>query len=215
MPDQLAAAGVPDLRMFSSLDLLASERLVSSVRDDPDRDRLRRIVGIDTVVTFGDPCPGTTLATLEQPRSTVCRLAALRPPYWLPASAALPDPGSTGSPIRPVDASVDPAGVIDGFREATIEAWDPTGDRFTVDAPADGWIWIDRAWWPAWRTEVDGHDVTSLRAMAGQLIPVPAGRHEIRQTLVPWEALVGLALGVLAGAAGCLWILVGRRRGAS
>lgn len=210
MPDQLAAAGVPDLRMFSSLDLQASDELLATVHDDPDREPLRRIVGIDTLVTFGDPCPGAPIATLDQPRSTVCRTPALKPPYWLPADAASPLAGSTGSPIRPVEATIDPGAVMAGAREATVASWDPSGDRFTIDAPADGWVWIDRSWWPAWRTTVDSRGVTPLRGLAGQLIPVAAGRHEIAQTLVPWEALSGLALGLLAVLASGLWIL---RRG--
>lgn len=213
MPDQLAMAGVPDLNMFSSLNLLASDRLLASVRDDPEADALRRAVGVDVVVTFDQaPCPGAPVAMLDQPRSAVCRLDALRPPYWLPADTATAVPGSTGSALQPAEATVDARRVISGAREAQVSAWDAAGDRFTIDAPAAGWIWIDRAWWPGWRTEVDGQAATALRAMGGQLVRIGAGRHVLTQSLVPWDALLGAGLALVALAAAGLWLRVSAAR---
>jgi hypothetical protein len=75
---------------------------------------------------------------------------------------------------------------------------DDAGLTATIDAPEAGWVWIDRAWWPAWYTTVDGAGVPVGRVLGGQLIHVDAGRHVIRQWLLPWEALIGLVLGVAA-----------------
>jgi hypothetical protein len=59
---------------------------------------------------------------------------------------------------------------------------------------------------------VDGVSVAALRALGGQLIPVTAGRHEIRQSLIPWEVLIGLVVAAGAIAIGVAWCLMGRRR---
>ncbi len=212
MPDQLAAAGVPDLRMFSSLDLQATETLLDDVRDPANGDALRRLVGIDVVAAFGDrACPGEPIGSLATLHVTVCRTDAARPPYWLPAGAVAPD-AAPGSLVRPQEATIDPATRIEDLRPATVASWTAGDGAFSVDAPADGWVWIDRAWWPAWRTEVDGAPVTALRALGGQLIPVTAGRHEIRQSLIPWEVLLGLVVAACAIAIGIAWCLMGRRR---
>ena len=79
-----------------------------------------------------------------------------------------------------------------------------------LDAPADGWVWLDRAWYPTWRLSVDGAPVEALRALGGQLIPVRAGQHEIRQDFVPWDALLGLAIGLIAIGVALLWVWRGR-----
>ena len=80
-----------------------------------------------------------------------------------------------------------------------------------VDAPEDGWVWIDRAWYPAWRTSVDGAPVEAVRAFGGQLVRSTPGQHEIRQDFVPWDALLGLAIGLIALAIGLVWVWRGRR----
>ena len=84
--------------------------------------------------------------------------------------------------------------------------------RATVAAPADGWVWIDRAWWPGWTTSVDGQPAETLQALGGQLVRVPAGIHEVAQVLVPWDALAGLAVGLVALAIAIAWAWRGRTR---
>ena len=91
-------------------------------------------------------------------------------------------------------------------------ARDPGTLTVEVDAPAAGWLWIDRAWWPAWRTTVDGTPVDAARAAAGQLVPVPAGASVVRQTFVPWDALLGLAIGVVATIGFLIWAFGSRAR---
>ena len=108
MPDQPAANGVADLRMFSSLNLRATDEVVAlAVRDDADGQAIRRLLGVDTVVTFAAPCPGVIVSTSGEDKATFCRdEAALRPPWWVP-SAAVPAWLPSTSPIRPTEASLD------------------------------------------------------------------------------------------------------------
>ncbi len=209
-PDRLAAAGVPDLAMFSSLDLLASDRLLDQVRNGPDAEAVRALTGIDVLVTFGRPCPGHHVRQLTQDAAVVCRIDAVSAPYWLPAEVVtFGDPAA--SPISPRDATIDPIRALPAVRpgEMTVEL---PGDLVAqVDAPAPGYVWIDRAWWPGWTVTVDGARVRPLRAMAGQLVPVDAGSHEVRLQLVPWDALVGLGAAVVATLLAASWVLRGRQ----
>ncbi|HSS36376.1 MAG TPA: hypothetical protein VLR93_08875, partial [Patescibacteria group bacterium] len=188
MPDQLAAAGVNDVRMFSSLDLRATDDLVDRLsRADPDG-LMRRAIGVDTVVTFGTPCPGERTAEVVAENAEFCRPGGtLSPPYWIPADAVTTGVTAAG-PFGPIEASVDLATALTDPRPAVVSRRETTSLVATVDAPSDGWLWVDRAWYPTWRTTVDGRDVAVARAMAGRLIPVRAGRHEIHEDFLPWDA---------------------------
>ena len=212
-PDQLAAARIPDLRMFSSLDLLASDRLIDRLTDhDPDG-AIRRAVGVDVVVTFDRSCPGRPLAVVAAEEATICRDdAALRPPYWIPEDVVRLEPAGNASPIRPHDAEMDAERTIATAVEQTPSARDPATLDVVIDAPAAGWLWIDRAWWPAWRTTVDGTPIDTARGMAGQLVPVPAGASVVRQTFLPWDAILGLAIGVFAAIGSLAWAFGPRTR---
>ncbi len=103
-PDRLQAAGIADLEMFSSLDLLASDRLAQQARNGPDAEMVRRLVGVDVLVTFGQPCPGSDVRQLHDDQAVVCRVPAAGSPYWLPQEAVTTI-DSAGSPIRPRDAT--------------------------------------------------------------------------------------------------------------
>jgi hypothetical protein len=211
MPDQLAAARIRDTRMFSSLDLRATDDLVNRLaRDDPGGD-LRRAVGVDVLAAFGMECPGTPLIDVPGNGAHICRDdAALRPPYWLPASAVtIVD--ESGSPIRPHEADIDAARAVADAVEAVPSRQDEGGLEVAIDAPADGWVWLDRAWWPAWQTSVDGTPVEARRALGGQLVPVSAGGSVVRQVLVPWDAIAGLAAGFLATLVAFAWLALGGR----
>lgn len=211
LPDQLAAAGVNDIRMFSSLNLRATDDLVERLsRGDPDG-LVRRAIGADVLVTFGQPCLDEPIAAVADQDASFCRVrGALDPPYWIPTTAATTALAPAAGPIRPADMTVDPVDALADARPAGVARRDPTSLVATVDAPADGWVWVDRAWYPTWRTTVDGREVAVARALGGRLIPVGAGRHEIREDLLPWDAALGLVLGAMAIAAGSAWAF--RRR---
>jgi len=217
MPDQLATAGVPDVEMFSSLNLLASDQLLNQLQNGDNATALRQAVGIDTIVTFGKPCPGTLVVAIPSPESTVCRdPAATHPPYWFADSAvAASGPGAAWPATKPVDATVDPAAAVDSAVSARVTRWDTMGASMTIDQPVDGWVWLDRAWYPSLRVTIDVQTVATYRAMAGTLVRVPAGSHVIEESLVPIEVGVGLLAGIAAFAIAIAWVLLGRRRSGS
>ncbi len=213
MPDQPPADGIADLRMFSSLNLRATDDVTSVATQATDEGQaMRRALGVDVVATFDAPCPGVVVTTSEPDKAQFCRDdAALRPPYWIPLAAAPAQTGDKG-PITPSDATVDVAKVLETAKPATVVARDAGRVVADVDAPEDGFVWVDVAWWPGWRATVDGVAVTSVRAIGGTLVPVSAGTHRIELTLVPWDALLGLGIGVVALAAALVWVARGRRR---
>ncbi len=217
-PDRLAASGVADLDMFSSLNLRASDELLAVARGTgPDAELTRRLVGVDTLVTFGAPCPGTNVRKLGADDATVCHVPALTGPYWIPSGVVAPHEavGASGPSIAPRDATLDLAAAVSSAipGQVGIDADDELA--IAVEAPADGYVWVDRAWWPGWSVEVDGRAVSALRALAGQLVPVSPGHHQVMLRLVPWESIVGLALGVAVTTVALMWAIgtsVFRRR---
>ena len=206
MPNQLAIAGIADLRMFSSLDLLATADVTEqAARGDPDG-ALRRALGVDVVVTFGRPCPGRLIAEAADEAAFVCRDdAALRPPYWLPTELVTPA-GGVGSLVSPREALIDVARLADHTVSTGVMERGPASLSVELDAPSAGYLWVDRAWWPAWSTEVDGRVVEPFRALAGQLVPVESGRHVVVQRFVPREAALGFGLGILGIAIAVAWV---------
>ncbi|MGH2377861.1 MAG: hypothetical protein ACRDGT_05240 [Candidatus Limnocylindria bacterium] len=200
MPDQLAAAGVPDLRMFSSLNLRSTDETVEAALRGPQAETVRRMLGIDLVATFGSPCPGEPRATVPAEGAELCRVRdALRPPYWIPEEAvAVGPPGAR--PFDPGEASLDAALVLGAARPATTESWNDARAVVVIDAPAPGWVFVDRAWWPTWEITVDGRPARVLRALGAHVVHVEAGRHRMVEELRPREALLTpLAATLLAG----------------
>jgi hypothetical protein len=211
MPNQPSAAGIPDLRMFSSLNLRAVDDVTAAAANrDEAGDAIRRALGVDVVATFGEPCPGTAVARSVSDSAFICRdEAALRPPYWVPddaVSAILP----AADLIAPREATFDASKAVATAVPLAIAWRDDGGLRGTVTAPGDGWVWIDRAWWPGWMTTVDGQSVETLEALGGQLVRVGAGTHVVEQSLVPLDAMAGLVIGLLVLAAACAWARRGR-----
>lgn len=209
MPDQLAAAGVADIRMFSSLNLAVVESLVTDLRSGAAGDDVRRALGIDTVVTFnGAACPGQTIATVPATKAVFCRDSeALEPPYWIPASLVTAAPGGSHLvPTTPTDWTIDTSrlGSVAVARSAVTSL--PGQIEATVAAPAAGWVWIDRAWWPDWQVTVDGASVSAARALGGLLVPVGAGTHSITARLIPLDALAGLAAGLVVLGLALVWM---------
>ena len=207
-PDRLAAAGIPDLDMFSSLNLTATDRMAEQAHHGPDADLIRRLVGVDTLVTLGKPCPGTDPVKLQADQAVVCDVPALTEPYWIPASAVRPGPddlGRAASAITPSDAELDLRAAVDSAVPGEMaEAPDGTLD-IRIQAATDGYVWIGRAWWLAWSVTLDGQPVTALRALGGQLVPVGPGAHDLSLRLVPWDALLGLAFAVVVSGLALAW----------
>lgn len=192
-----------------TFELEAEGNLINNLRSKPDS-ALARAIGIDTIISYrGGSCPGQVLARLpENGGTTICRLDdAARPPYWVPASARLGTPARPTSLLGPADANVAAATDLQSAVPASVLNWDAGGASMIIVAPAAGYVFIDRSWWPAWQVSVDGQAVAVDRVWGGQLIAVPAGRHSIEERFVPWDILIGAALtigglvggGLLAG----------------
>ena len=79
-PDQPAASGVPDLTMFSSLDLRATDDLGRSLLAAGPDSTAVGAAGIDVAVTPAAPCPGPQPTVADG--ATICGIPdALHPPY--------------------------------------------------------------------------------------------------------------------------------------
>ena len=194
-PDQ-SLDGFPDLYSFSALDLDASRQLLANVSAQP-AGALTRATGVDTVVTFGRPCvAGVEAAYDRQFDAHICRVGGLTTPYWLPATAVVPPAVGSGSLISPVDVVANPDVAVAGAVRGAVGRRTDADGLYYVKAPADGYVFIDRAWWPGWQVSVDGVAVTPYRTWGGQLVPVSAGDRRIDQHLLPWDAILGAAITV-------------------
>jgi hypothetical protein len=194
-PNQFAAAGIPDIAMFSSLSLAATESLLAQLRTADQGQLTARAVGIDTVASVASACPGTAVTTVDA--ISICHLDALVAPYWVPSSVAVVQADSGTSFLKPAGATFYVDRAIQSAKPALVENWSSTSATMLVDAPEDGWLFIDRAWWPGWQVTVDGVAQDSARALAGQLVSVKAGVHVVEQRLVLWDVQAGLALSLL------------------
>jgi hypothetical protein len=206
MPDQLAAAGIPTLEMFSSLNLLAPTRTFSAAAAGAPVYALARAIGVDTLVTVNAPCPGSVIVAVPAENAVACRLlGALRPPYWLPADAVQVAPDSRRSPIRPVTATFAPEDALAKARPVSVIEWTNESGQLAVDAPSAGWVFTGRAWWPGWTTTIDGTPAVPDQAYGAQLIFVTPGVHVIRQSLDLWDVRLGLLIGLLTLLAAVAW----------
>jgi hypothetical protein len=204
MPDQLAAAEVPDIAMFSSLNLAPVEGITGELRNRDPAGSLRRALGIDVVVTFGSACPGLPVARVAIDHAFVCRVDhPTRPPYWIPKAAVRQ---VTGAGASPPHADLNPGVAVATAISATEQARSTTHDEVVLDAPAPGWVFFDRAWWPSWHVTLDGRQVPVYEALGGQLVAVPAGRHRLVADLSLDEVRQGLLVGAGGIVGAVAWV---------
>jgi hypothetical protein len=209
MPDQLAAAGVPDIGMFTSLNFASVEFVTQRLRSNDPGGSLRRAVGIDFVVTFGRSCPGWIVAHAEDGDAYICRVpGSTKPPYWLRGSAVQTTFEGDGSLRAEIDAAT---AVVVSVPAQTVT--DSTlRHEVLVEAPEAGWVWFDRAWWPGWRMTIDGRDSPIYQALGGQLVAVPAGSHRLIAELTLWDVQLGAGMGLIGVALGLGWVWFPRWR---
>jgi hypothetical protein len=215
-PTQLAGVGARAPHVYTSqfglsLRLESSEQLIADLRTAGAGSAFARAVGVDTVVQFGGTCTGRVVATDVALNATVCRDdSALHPPYWLPLSAVLSITDG-GGVISPRVAIVNPIAVVKSSVPAAASSWSQDATAVRIDAPADGYVFMDRTWWPGWQVTVDGAPVSPLSSMGGHLIPVSAGPHAIAEHLLPWDLIAGLLVSLGAIVALLVWALWRRR----
>ena len=67
-----------------------------------------------------------------------------------------------------------------------------------IEAPADGVLFLRRAWLPLWRAAIDGEPAPTVIAQVARLgVAVPAGSHRVRFWIDRRPLLVGLGLSAL------------------
>lgn len=213
MPDQLAAGKVPDLSMFSSLNIEAVDDLLAAIRREDADGLLRRAAGIDRVVTFGTRCSGPLLGREDTQDAFICGVeGTTSPPYWIPEGAASIVRGSDDpNPAAELDLE---AALATAQPKQTIER---TSGRheLVVDAKSDGWVFFDSGWWPSWEVSVDGLAVAQYEALGGRLVEVPAGTHTLVSSLTLREVTAGASAGVIAVSVGLAWAWLPRHRRAT
>jgi hypothetical protein len=96
---------------------------------------------------------------------------------------------------------------------ATLEGRTFSSLRFTVDAPAAGYLVVNEAWFPGWYATVDERPAPVLRGnVIMQAVEIPAGQHAVALRFRPGYVLYPLALALLAWAATLGWVLRAARR---
>ncbi len=97
--------------------------------------------------------------------------------------------------------------------DATLEGRTLSSLRFSVDAPADGYLVVNEAWFPGWVAEVDGRPARVVPAnVMMQALEVGAGAHVVELRFRPGYVLVPLALAFAAWAGVIAWLVVLLRR---
>jgi hypothetical protein len=192
--NQLAINDLRSLQVFFPLSLAATQDLLVDVYPDPTS-ALARAAGVDTTMSLSADCASGDPIFDSASGYYICELEGhLRPPYWMPGAAVRLPPGVPGGLIRPVDATIDLTTALDEAVPASVEVRDNGYARIQVDAAQNGYVFINRSWWPGWHVTVDGVEVPVYRAFSGQLVPVTAGEHVIEQRLRPWDAALGAVI---------------------
>lgn len=97
-----------------------------------------------------------------------------------------------------------------GWAPVEIAAWSPNAQTLRVEAPAPGFVVVNRNWRQGWRAE------SPYGARMGDglvVVPVEPGRHVIRLRFVPRGVLIGTGISLVSLACAGAWLALGRRRG--
>jgi hypothetical protein len=96
---------------------------------------------------------------------------------------------------------------------ATLEGRSVSSLRFTIDAPADGYVVVNETWFPGWHATIDGEPAPVLRGnVIMRAVPVSAGKHVVEMRFRPGYVLYPLALAFGAWLATLGWALRALRR---
>jgi len=106
---------------------------------------------------------------------------------------------------------------VDGPAHAAIDVlrWDAEARVFTAQMSAPDQLAVRLFRYPAWKAEVNGHEVeTSARPATGQmLVPVAAGVNRVQLTFVrTWDRTLGGWISSFAGLSVLLWYWATRTR---
>ncbi len=96
---------------------------------------------------------------------------------------------------------------------AVLESRTLSSLRLSVDAPRDGYLVVNEAWFPGWSATVDGESTPVLRGnVLMQALEVPAGKHVVELRFRPGYVLYPLAVAAFAWCAALAWALASLRR---
>ncbi len=91
---------------------------------------------------------------------------------------------------------------------ATLESRTFSSMRFSVDAPAPGYLVVNETWFPGWKASVDDRAVPVLRGnVIMQALEVPAGKHVVELRFRPGYVLYPLGLALAAWLAALGWVV--------
>jgi len=201
--------------------------LLRRVEETPAHTRLLRLGAVSHVVAlhtrgFEDLEPLAAQEGLFPEPMRVFRVPAPVPRTYVVGDAQVAD-GEAGLQVL-LDPAFDPARTIvlpaapatrtDPSSAGTSRVVAQDADRVALEAElrGDGYVVLVDAWDPAWRAWVDGRAVELLRAnVAFRAVAVPAGRHTVEMRYRPATLRWGLAISLLAAAAG-IAVVAGRRR---
>jgi hypothetical protein len=114
--------------------------------------------------------------------------------------------------------SIPPARRIDHAprQAAVLEHGTYSSLRFSVDAPAAGYLVVNETWFPGWHATVDGRAAPVLRGnVIMQVVDVPAGHHVVELRFRPGYVLYPLALALVGWMATLGWAVHARRKARS
>jgi len=184
-------------RFFTRLFLGATGAMLGQVTSALPDTAPARAIGIDLILSYGGACPGGNfVASDPETGGVLCAVdGSVRPPYWIPAG--LVTTTEAAAPGSPFDVTADPAAVIGRAIPAEVIERGPSYGEYRIVAPEDGYLFVDRSWYPYWTVEVDGAPVPTYRLWSGTLVPISAGSHVVAERHEPRDVQIGATITIL------------------